>query len=167
MVELFSNLGIDAKILAAQIINFAVLLLLLQKFAYKPIITMLEKRRREVERANQYAEEIEKRIQSIETTKNDALAEARKESSALIKRAEEDAKRTSERIVTEAGAQAKQLVARGEKQIQEQHERLRQELKRELGATIAIALESTVGDILDKNSKDKLLSQAIEKAKRS
>src|SRR3989344_6010435 len=105
MSDLFANLGINAKVLAAQIINFAVLLLILQKFAYKPIVGMLEKRREEVEKTNKHASEIEARIKNIEDTKEAALAEARKESTELIKKAEASAVQAAEKIVTDAKSQ--------------------------------------------------------------
>ena len=50
MSELFSKLGIDWKLLIAQIINFLVLLFVLYKFAYRPILSMLEKRTKKIEK---------------------------------------------------------------------------------------------------------------------
>ena len=165
MGELFSNLGRNSKVLAAQIINFAVLLLILQKFAYKPIIRMLEKRREEIAKADKHASEIEARIKNIEETKDAALAEARKESTELIKKAETQATQAADKIVADAKTQALHMASVEQKKLQEQHEKLRQELRKEIGATVASAIEQSVGDILDKSAKEKLLTQALEKAK--
>lgn len=165
MGELFSNLGINAKVLVAQIINFAILLLILQKFAYKPVVAMLEKRRHEIEKANKHADEIEARIKNIEEAKEVALNEARKESTQLIKHAEAQAAQAAEKIVEEAKAQAKHVALAESKKLREQHEKLRQELRKEIGATIALAIEKTVGDVMDKNAKDKLLEKAISHIK--
>src|SRR3989338_792281 len=106
MQELFSNLGIDWKILLAQIINFAILLFILQKFAYKPIVKMLNSRREEIEKADKHASEIDARIKNIEETKEAALAEARKESTKMIKKAETNAVEAAEKIMADAKAEA-------------------------------------------------------------
>jgi len=165
VAELFGNLGINAKVLATQIINFAVLLLILQKFAYKPVVGMLEKRREEVERANKHASEIEARIKNIEDTKEAALAEARKESSELIKKAEVSATQAAEKIVADAKEQTLHAAAAEHRRLEQERDKLREDLRKEIGETVASAIERSVGDVLDKGAKEKLLSQALEKTK--
>ncbi len=166
MSDLLSNLGINAKMLAAQVINFAILLLLLQKFAYKPIVKMLNRRRTDIETANRRADEMESRIKGIEEAKDAALAEARKESSELIKKAEGSAVAASERIVADAKAEAARAAVQERKKLQEEHSKLRDELKKEIGSTVVAAIEQTIGDVLDAKAKEKLLSQALEKTKK-
>jgi len=43
------KLGIEPSLLLAQIINFAIIVVVLSKLLYKPILSMLEKRKREIE----------------------------------------------------------------------------------------------------------------------
>lgn len=166
MGELFSNLGIDWKILIAQAVNFAVLLFILRAFAYKPVLKMLNTRREEIEKAQKYAGEIEARIKNIEETKETALAEARKESTILIKKAEENAVKAAEKIVADANAQAKAAGAAEHKKLEQEREKLREDLRKEIGETVVLAIEKSVGDVLDKGAKEKLLSQALDKAKK-
>lgn len=44
------QLGIDAKLLVAQMVNFLIIVFVLSKILYKPILTMLDKRRKEIEK---------------------------------------------------------------------------------------------------------------------
>ena len=59
MGDLISQLGIDAKLLIAQVINFVVLLVVLYAFAYKPILKMLHKRTEKIEAGSKNAEKVE------------------------------------------------------------------------------------------------------------
>lgn len=165
MAELFANLGINAKLLVAQIINFAILFLILQKFAYKPIIGMLNRRRADIETANKRADEMESRINGIEEAKDVALVEARNESSALIKKAEVDAVKNAEKIMANAKAENEKLAQEGRARIAQDREKLKEELKRELGETLVMAIEKSVGDVLDEKGKAKLVEQAMHKTK--
>jgi len=166
MSELLFNLGIEWKILAMQIVNFAILLFILQRFAYKPIVKMLDTRREEIEKAKKHASEIDARIRTIEEAKESALAEARKESTALIHKAEANATQAAEKIVSDAKAQALSAAAVEHKKLEQEREKLREDLRKEIGETVAVAIERSVGDILDKGAKDKLLTQALEKTKK-
>ena len=157
MAELFSNLGIDAKILAAQIINFAILLLLLQKFAYKPVIGMLNKRREEIEKANQHSSEIQDRMSEIESARSKVLNEARKESNELIKKAEVNAVQASQRIVEDAKEEARQVSIREQKKLESEREKLRDELRLEIGDTVVQAIDKTLGDVLNGEARERLV----------
>lgn len=167
MGELFANLGINAKILAAQIVNFAILLLILQKFAYKPIVGMLNARRDEIAKANKHVEEIASRMKDIEEAKESVLKEARDASSEIIKKAEVNATTAAEHIVSEAKAQAQALAAQERKLLAQDREKLKEELRKDIGETVALAVEKSVGDILDAHAKMKLIEQAVAKAKTS
>ena len=163
MQELFSNLGIDWKILIAQIINFAILLFILRAFAYKPIMKMLQTRRDEIEKAAKHASEMDARIKNIEETKEAALAEARKESTELIRKAEVSAVAAAEKVLADAKTEAERATAAEHKKLAQEHEKLREDLRKEMGEVVASAIERSVGDVMDKSAKEKLLSQALER----
>ena len=50
MGELLSSLGIDLRLFLAQLINFSILLFVLFKFAYKPILNMMDERTEKIEK---------------------------------------------------------------------------------------------------------------------
>ena len=101
MSELIHNLGIDWKVLIAQIVNFAILLFLLKKFAYKPILKILNERRQKIEEAIERSKSVDLRMQEIETLKQQVLDQARKESESILKAAEEAAQEVQENILKE------------------------------------------------------------------
>ena len=159
-------MGIDWKLLIAQAINFAILLFLLQRFAYKPIIGMLEKRRENIRKSEKYADEMEAHMKKMDEAKEEVLSQARAESTTLMKRAEENAVKNAEKIVADAKAEALRASAAEQKKLAQERDKLREDLRREVGETVAMAIEKSVGDVMDKGTKEKLLSQAMEMTKR-
>ena len=91
MSELFHNIGIDWKVLLAQIVNFAILLFVLKKFAYKPILKVLNDRRKKIEEAIERSKSVDQKMAEIEILKEKILVEARRESDEIIKKAVEAA----------------------------------------------------------------------------
>jgi len=65
-METLSSLGIDLKILLAQLVNFGILIFLLSKFLYKPVLKMLDQRKKKIAESIKKAEEIEKKEIAIE-----------------------------------------------------------------------------------------------------
>lgn len=116
-MEILGNLGIDIKLLIAQIINFGLLLWLLKKFLYAPIIRRIEKDERELNEAKNQKEKLEKEKQQFQEQKIKELAEARKK---------------TESIIAEAQNLAKKIEERAQKETEEEKEKILQQIRSRL-----------------------------------
>ncbi|MCH7552349.1 hypothetical protein IIB49_03100, partial [Patescibacteria group bacterium] len=65
MAELFSNLGLDVKLLLAQAVNFLLVLWLLNRFVFKKILKFLEERKQGIERGVELTKKAEREIERI------------------------------------------------------------------------------------------------------
>lgn len=108
-MQIFQQFGIQPVLLTAQIINFIILFALLKKFAYKPILSILDKRRQAIEEGLRKAEE--GRL---------ALEKAMQEEKRILHEASLDAKR----IIADAKAQADELVKTTREKTKEDVERM-------------------------------------------
>ena len=115
-MEILGNLGIDIKLLIAQIINFGLLLWLLTKFLYKPIIKRIEKDEMELKQAQTQKKELEQKKNEYIAQKNKEMAETKKQVREIIQEAEKIAqeikKRTSQEATQEKQAVIKQIKSR-------------------------------------------------------
>lgn len=106
-------LGLDLKIIIAQIINFGLLLVILKKVLYKPIIEILDKRRARVEETLINNKKSEDRLVEIEEERKEILhqaqSKAEKEREELIKNAKDE----KERIIDEAKELAEKEAEKG------------------------------------------------------
>ncbi|MFH1012452.1 MAG: F0F1 ATP synthase subunit B [Candidatus Peregrinibacteria bacterium] len=116
-MEALSNLGIDFKVLIAQIINFGILLFVLIKVLYKPILNALEARQKKIAESLKKAEEIDRKATAAEEDRQKKLASAKKEAQQLLEEAKHDAEITRRDLVASAEDEARRLKASAEKQI--------------------------------------------------
>jgi F-type H+-transporting ATPase subunit b len=164
--DLFSKLGIDWKLLIIQVINFSVLAIVLTKFLYKPIIKTLENRRQRIINDEKKSVELTEKIAEIERQKERVMADARKQSEILLKKAEQSAESVKEKMLADATIEMNKLRQTALKQIDEEKEKMTQSLKKELGVLISLSVEKSFSDIMDAKLQAKLVEEAVKKIPR-
>jgi F-type H+-transporting ATPase subunit b len=132
MGELFSAFGLDWKLLVIQTVNFGVLLLILWRFLYRPLVKTLDERRGKIAESVQKAEAADRRLAEADAEGKALLAEAGKEAEVLVasgrshaeSQAAEILKKTQEKaeaLMSDAEARAEEAkraaLAAGEKEI--------------------------------------------------
>jgi len=110
-MKFLGNLGIDLKLLIAQMINFGLLLWLLAKFLYKPIIKRIENDERQLGQAEKQKERLAKQQEELEKQKKQQMAETRKKAREIVKEAEDIAKELEERAKKEAEKEKQAVIA--------------------------------------------------------
>ena len=96
MSELFSQLGIDPKLLLAQGVNFVILLFVLTKFVYRPLAKMMEERRKKIELGIKGGEMAVQIIKDAENTKTGIIKEADVQAVAIISEAQQNAQKKAQ-----------------------------------------------------------------------
>lgn len=103
-MDVLSKLGIDIRLLIAQIINFGILLWLLNMLLYKPVVKRIEKDEQDLKQAALLKESLEKEKEALENKRKKTIQDSKKESEKIISEAEQIAKR----ILTKARAEARE-----------------------------------------------------------
>ena len=89
--ETAETFGWNWKLFLSQVISFCIVAYLLQRFAYKPILAVLEERRRTIEQGQLNAEKIKKELAQAETRYQEVLAKANADAQRMIDEARESA----------------------------------------------------------------------------
>lgn len=151
MADLFAQLGIDWRLLLAQGVNFFVLLAVLTAFVYRPLLRLLDERRRRIEFGLRGAEEAERRLAEIEATRAKRLADADQKAALLIGSAEEEAAERGRELVARALVKAEAALADAaqvaERRGAEELERVKNSAGDLIREAIARAVETEPGDI--------------------
>ncbi len=127
-MEFLGNFGIDVKLLIAQIINFGLLLWLLKRFLYKPIIERIEKDETELKQTEIQKEELEQQKNAFIEQKKKEIVTAKNRAQEIIKEVEyvsteikketyEKAKKEAEMMITQSKNQLESLKPEIEKEI--------------------------------------------------
>lgn len=165
-MELIEKLGIDWKLLIAQIVNFFILLAVLYKFVYKPVLSTLDKRSKTIEKGIHDAKKSEERLEQIEREREEKLAKAEKEIGLMFAQAKKDAESIKDDIVKNAASQGEDLLRRAKVQIEEQKQAMLEEVKAEVVTFIVKA----TGKLLEKeftSADQKRLTDAITQEMKS
>ncbi len=126
-MEFLGNLGIDVKLLIAQMVNFGLLLWLLAKFLYKPIVRRIEEDEKELKQAQMQRKELERQKDIFTKQKKKEITEAKKRAKSIIKEAENIAEKIKKEIRDKANKEALAII----KQSRERLESLKLEIKEE------------------------------------
>jgi len=122
------------------ILTFLVLVALLAKFAWRPLLRALEERQASIRASLEEARQAREDLKRVQADAERLLAEARVEAGQIIARTREDAGRFREELKQKAQADAATLVKNAERQIQLETTRAVEQLRREavdLSVTIA------------------------------
>ena len=90
MSELFEALGVDIRILIAQLVNFAILLVALYYVAYKPIFKFLKERRDGIEKGVRDAEEAGAKLEIASRKEEEIINEAKKQALKIVEKSREE-----------------------------------------------------------------------------
>lgn len=144
MSELLHQFGVNWKLLFAQAINFFILLIVLKKFAYGPILQILKERKKKIEEGLLAAEESQKKLGEAEKEKEGILSEARKESLGIIQKSETTAKEKESQILTEATKKADGIFQEEKAKIHEEKLKMKEDVYNESAGFLKDALAKIV-----------------------
>lgn len=165
MGDLISKLGLDWKLLLAQIIDFLILLWILKKYAYKPILGMLEKRRKTIEKGMADAKTIEERLAALEQEKGKVLAGAQAQAHAIVETASKDAAAYSAKSRDEAKAETAAIIADAKKDVERMKDGIVADAKAEIADLVVSSTEKIIRVKLNATSEKELISDALRRAK--
>lgn len=161
------GLGIDIKILAAQIINFAIVVYVLQRFLYKPVLSMLDKRRREIEEGLKLKADMEEEKEKLVERRKKIVKDANSEAQRIVAAAVTDAKKEGERIVEEARVEAKQEFDKRMAEVARERTKTIDEARQKALEYAVILSEKILGAKLTKAEQERLLKDSIERVQRA
>ncbi len=155
-----ATFGFDLKMFLSQVVSFVIVALLLRKFAYKPILAVLEKRREQIAEAQLNSEKIKQQLAEAEQRYQEILAKANAQAQKMIDEARDSAGHVAERKEQEAIAAAEQIVAKAHEATQLERERTMTDLKRELGRLVVDTTAKVTGKVLTSDDQRRLQEEA-------
>ncbi|HEU5126007.1 MAG TPA: F0F1 ATP synthase subunit B [Verrucomicrobiae bacterium] len=158
--------GVNGPHLVAQIISFVIVAFLLQRFAYKPVIAMLEERRRRIEEGLANAEKIKQELANAQVKAQDILTQANAQANKAIEDARAAASKVQESETQKAIAAAEQIIAKAREAAAADHARMLAELKREVGRLVVQTTATVTGKVLTTDDQKRLADETAKQLAR-
>lgn len=145
-----------------QILNFGVVMFILNKVLYKPVMKMLDERAKKINEGMSQAEKNLKAGEEIEKTKKAEISKARKEASSIIAAAESDARRKADEIIKKAHDKAKEEVAKMTTAAEKELDNARAKLQKEAVSIAAAMAKKALEGALTAKEVDAITSKMLK-----
>ncbi|CAH8282789.1 F-type H+-transporting ATPase subunit b [Mariniflexile fucanivorans] len=149
-----------------QLLLFVGLVLLLKKFAWKPILDAVEKREEGIKDALDSAEKAKLEMQNLQADNQKLLKEARAEREEMLKEARDIKNKMIDDAKGEAQAQANKMIEQATAAIESEKKAAMAELKSQVaGLSIEIAEKVVRGELSNKDKQEQLVESMLSEAK--
>jgi len=153
--------GVDWPHLIAQIISFSIVCAVLYRFAYRPILKMLEERRQQIAQGLANTEKIKAELARTEAQRQEVMIQANLQATQLIEEARAAAARVQEQETQKAIAAAEQIIAKSREAAAQDYARMLADLKREVGRLVIQTTAAVTGKILTPEDQRRLTEDTV------
>jgi F-type H+-transporting ATPase subunit b len=162
MGETIQALGISWPKLIGQIVNFGIVLFVLWRWAYRPVLALLEERRQKISESMENADRIKAELAKTEATRQETMNQAHAQANQFITEARAAAARILEQETQKAVAAAEQIVTKAREATEQDHARMLAELKREIGRLVVETTAKVSGKVLTKEDQQRLMAETTK-----
>jgi len=155
-------LGIDWKLFLAQLINFGLVLFVLWKWVYKPLVKTLNERSKKIEKGLKEAKEIEERLMTTKEQQEELLTEARTEAAVILERAEKEAGENKSMMIQEAEERINKQLEMARQRLAEDKDKIAKEIKTEVAELVGQALQKIIPEQLGEKADKKIIKRILD-----
>lgn len=132
-------LGINGKFFISQVVNFLLLVILLWWFLYKPVVKMLDDRRKKIAESRALAEKNIRETQEMEIKNKEIIAKTKEDAKKILEDSKTKLNDEVKKIKDENEAEAKKILEKNKKEIEQERLKMIKSLKNELANLVLIA----------------------------
>ncbi len=159
ITQLLTTFGVTWPKFLAQVILFLIVYLVLSKFAFGPVVQMLEERRRRIAEAQDNAEKIKQQLVESEKNYQEILRKANADAQVLLDEARKSSEALTERQAQAAIRQAEEIIAKAKVDIENERNRVTSEVKREMVGLVIDTTARVTGKVLTPEDQKRLTQE--------
>jgi F-type H+-transporting ATPase subunit b len=156
-------LGISVSAFLIQLITFVLVFLLLQRFAFKPIINMLQNRRKVIDEGVKAGEELAKARERFDDEVTKTLRDARDEADHIIETGQKEARDILRDAESAARRRSDAMMADAEQRLAEEGERAKRKLEKDVVGMVSEATEAIIEEKVDAAKDAALIEKTIRR----
>ena len=141
MDEIIKVFGINWGLLIIQMVNFALLLVVLRHFLYKPVTKLLQKRVEKIEKGMKDADNAREELEKANEEKGRILSEASKESDNMVELSRQKAAEVKSEILKEAEDKSRKMLAESRERAEEEKQKIIAKSKEEVAKLAVLSAE--------------------------
>ncbi len=162
ITEIFTQFGVTWPKFIAQLVPFGIVYFVLNRFAFGPILKVLEERRKRIEEGQLNAERIKKQLAEAELRYQEVLRKANDDAQVLLEESRKNNEAFSQREMDRAVKESAAIVDRARHEITSERIRMIDEVKREMVSLVIKTTASVAGKILSSDDQKRLSEEAAK-----
>ena len=160
-MDVLSTLGINLPGFLWHTLNFVVLVFLLSRVLYKPVVRMLDERRERVRESMEQAEQVRQEAERASQEREAQLADTRRQIQQMLAQATQTAERIQSEARQDAQQQAQRIVERAQQEAQAERAQSMAQLRREVAGLAVMAAERVISRNLDEQAHRQLVEEFL------
>ena len=164
-MELLHSLGIDWRLFLAQLVNFTILLAILYRFLYKPILKLLRERTEQIDQGLKNAAEAEKKLATTAFDYDQKMLEARKQAQAVLDETKTQSAALKTDLLKKAQEEAEKFIADGRQSLEQEKHAMLKEARMELAGLVMSATKIVLGKVVTLELDRKINEEAARAMK--
>ena len=142
------NLGVDIKLLVAQLINFALFFFIYKKLIAKPFVSLIKEEKKKDAERKAMLEEVAKQKETLARAEKTAKEEIHKKTEESLKAVQHAAELERTALIIKAQEESKEIVKRAGKQIEDERSQMEKQYKETLAKVSVMTVENVLKDFL-------------------
>ncbi len=155
------KLGINLAWFVTQLVNFILIMIILRAVAYKPVLQMLETRKRKIQESLEYADKVKADAAAQQKQYEQQIDQVRREAQQARETAASAGEKEREHILAQAREEARQIVEQARGQLDYERKQMVAELREQVVNLSMLAAQRVIGASLDENRSRKLVNDFL------
>lgn len=155
------NLGIDPKLIIAQLINFALLFFVFKKFMATPFLNYIKEERRKEEEKNKLLAELNKQTEALDEQKKNLRQEQKKEMEKAMVEIRSETEMVKQDLLSKAKKEADEIVSKAKLQLADEREVMNKELRQKVATVSTLLVEKGLRSYLTEEEQRRVTQNIL------
>lgn len=160
---ILQKLGIDTSHLIAQLVNFTVVIVALVFFLFKPVVRMLDERKKKIAAGLEQAERAKQQMKAADEAARREMDKVRGEASELLIQMRQRQEKEQKRVIEEGRSMIRDEFAQAREEIKKEREQLFEDVKKKTAIISVDIARQILKKEISPAAHQKMISAAIKK----
>ncbi len=165
MSEVISTFHVDVKLLIAQVVNFAIVFVVLYYFGIKPLMKILTERSKKIEDSLKNSEKIEKELAKTQVKREEVIKKAKQEANAILAEVEKKSDVRKAEMMAKAKEEIENIVTKTKEDLEVEKKIMIKHVKEEAAEMITTSLEKILGEKMNEGVDKNYIEKTIKEIK--
>ena len=165
-MQIFNDFGVNPVLLGAQILNFFIIFYLLKRFMYKPVLSIIQKRQKEVEEGLKDSEKAKQTLLETEENEKKILQKAQIRADKIISDTKADAMELRSTAEEATKKDVERMLEQAREQINQETKAAEEKLTKNIGSIAVALLEKSLIGVFGEKEQKIILEKANKELQR-